>query len=156
MHHRCNINTVAITHGRNDSTLRDHPAFSRNITQVHKKSETVRQARRSKTVRLLRYANAKPPDLILESHSIAFSSYLISALEAPDEGRNPACDEAAAVCLPTTHHNTSPVPPANTTKTQLSFLVQRLRANAGFSWRRVFADSVEPPLADDMDVQALT
>ena len=33
---------------------------------------------------------------------------------------------------------------------------QRLRANAGFSWRRVFPDSDEPPLADDMDVQALT
>ena len=33
---------------------------------------------------------------------------------------------------------------------------QRLRANAGFSWRRVFPDSVDPPLADDMDVQALT
>ena len=32
----CNINTVAITHGRNDSTLRDHPAFFRNITQAHK------------------------------------------------------------------------------------------------------------------------
>ena len=36
MHHRCNINAVAVTPGRDDSTLRDHPAFSRNITQVHK------------------------------------------------------------------------------------------------------------------------
>jgi hypothetical protein len=35
VHHRFNINTVAITHGRNDSTLRDHPAFFRNITQAH-------------------------------------------------------------------------------------------------------------------------
>ena len=25
-----------ITHGRDDSTLRDHPDFSRNITQAHK------------------------------------------------------------------------------------------------------------------------
>ena len=31
-----NITAVMITHGRNDSTLRDHPAFSRNITQAHK------------------------------------------------------------------------------------------------------------------------
>ena len=36
MHHRCNINAVAVTPRRDDSTLRDHRAFSRNITQVHK------------------------------------------------------------------------------------------------------------------------
>ena len=30
-----------ITHGRNDSTLRDHPAFFRNITQAHIKPEAL-------------------------------------------------------------------------------------------------------------------
>ena len=35
-------NTVTIIHGRNDSTLRDHPVFSRNITQAHKTRGSLR------------------------------------------------------------------------------------------------------------------
>ena len=104
MHHRCNINAAAVTPGRDDSTLRDHPAFSRNITQVHKTRGDVgglflriafTKHRVYSRDQRVTWGSQRSLD-----HYTVHASYALSAFSSSMARVLPAIDDLAPRCLP--------------------------------------------------------